>query len=145
MKGDIQPDHIPVNKYQLLILGLPPMVFTEVGGIEQEISAIDLPDDTVASGGKTRPVEFTVSVPEHHIVEQAAMESWFAEGQDPVSPTYKKSGTLIKQSGTGNILRTYSIVDAWVSRRATPDLDMANDGDMATTEYTIRADDLKPI
>lgn len=145
MKGDISPDHIPVNKFQLLVLGLPPMVFTEIGGIDQEITKVALPDSTTASGGKKNPVEFTVKVPEHHVVEQAAMELWYSEGQDPVSLTYKKSATLIKQSISGNMLRTYTLISAWCSRRATPDLDMNNDGDMAVTEYTIQADDIFPI
>jgi len=145
MKGAIQGDHIPVNKYQLLVLGMPPLTFTEVSGIEEELEVAELPDRTVASGGNTKAIEFTGKLPMHHLAEQAAMELWFSSAQDPVLPTYKLPATLVHQSITGNVLRTYSLLGLFPSKRALPDLEMANEGEMAAVEWTFRADDILPI
>jgi hypothetical protein len=147
MKGDIRPDHIPLNKYQLLVLGtaVPAFTFTEISGIEEELQTTELPDRTVASGGNTGPVEFTAKCPLHHLEEQAALELWFNEGKDPVSPLYKKAASLVHMSGTGQVLRTYSVVGVFCSKRALPDLSMANEGEMAANEWTFKADELYPI
>src|SRR5690606_5954974 len=112
---------------------------------EEELDVVDLPDRTRASGGDTRPVEFTVTQPAHHTAEVMAMEIWFREGQDPVLPTYKKPATLIKRSLSGQTLRAYSLTGVFVSRRATADLEMDNEGEMDTIEWTLNADKVLPI
>jgi hypothetical protein len=145
MKGKIKPDHMPLNKFELLVLGLPPLTFVTVSGIEDELQVVDLPDRTKASGGNRNPTEFTGSIPMHHTIEQAAMETWFAESQDPVSPTYKKVGTLIHKSSSGNTLRTFSLTGLFPSKRGLPDLDMANEGEQANVEWTFQADNVLPI
>ena len=145
MKGAIKADHMPLNKYQLLILGMPLITFTEVGGLEDELETVDLPDRTVASGGNRKSVEFTGKVPAHHLLEQGALELWFLESQDPVSPTYLKVGTLILQSIGGKTLRTYSLLGVFPFKRATPDLEMANEGEMAAIEWTFKVNDMLPI
>jgi hypothetical protein len=60
MKGAIAPDHIPVNKYQLLVAGVIPLTITEVSGIEDELQTTELPDRTVASGGNRGPSEVEI-------------------------------------------------------------------------------------
>ena len=145
MKGDVQPDHIPVNNFQLIVLGMPPIYFHQISGIEKELDTVDLPDRTSASGGTTKPVEFTAMHPMHHLVEEAALESWLAEGQDPVTPTYKKAATLIHLSLSGATLRTYSIVGLYTFNQKLPDLDKANEGDMASVKWSFKADDLLPV
>jgi hypothetical protein len=141
MKGVLNPDHIPINKYQFLVLGMPTMLFTEISGIEEELQTTDLPDRTVASGGSTGPVEFTAKLPMHHTIEQAAMELWYSQSKDPVHEDYKKPATLIHQSISGKILRTYTIVGAFPYKRVLPDLEMANEGEMASVEWSFKADD----
>ena len=145
MKGALQGDHIPLNKYQLIVLGMPELTFTKIGGLEEELETVDLPDRTVASGGQTKALEFSASIPAHHLIQQAAMELWFVEGRDPVASTYKKTGTLIMKSIGGSTLRTYSLLGLFVSKRATPDLEMANEGEMAEIEWTFKADMMLPI
>ena len=145
MKGVIQPDHMPLNKFQLIVAGLPPFVFTQISGIEETLDTVDLPDRTTASGGDTQPVEFTAMLPLHHLVEQAAMELWYTESRGPVSPNYKKAATLIHQSNTGAVVRSFSILGMFPSQRALPDLEMENEGEMAATTWTFRADQLLPI
>lgn len=145
MKGVIQGDHIPVNKYQLLVLGMPPLVITELSGIEDELETADLPDRTVASGGNRKATEFTMMIPMHHGVEQAAMEVWYRESQDPVSPTYKKAGTLVHTSISGSTLRTFTLIGVFPKKRALPDLEMVNEGEMAQVEWTMSTDDIEPI
>jgi hypothetical protein len=81
----------------------------------------------------------------HHLAEQLALEGWFKEGQDPITPTYKKAGSLLHKSGTGKTIRSYSLIGLWISKRVTPELDMENEGEMATVTYTFQWDDVLPI
>jgi len=145
MKGVIKPDHIPVNNYELIILGMPALTPVSVSGIEDETNTVDLPDKTSASGGTSEPVEFTVGIPMHHETEIAAMDIWLQEGRDPVSPLYKKAGSLIYKSISGNTLRSYSVIGVQNKKRTLPDAEMENEGDMAVVEYLLRADQILPI
>ncbi len=145
MKGVLKEDRIPVNKYQIIVLGLPELTPTEISGIEEELITIELPDRTMGSGGDTKPTEFDMTLPTHHTVEQLAMESWFLESQDPVLPSYKKVATLIQTSISGNILSTNQLVGIFPKKRVTADLEMANEGDMATTVWTMSVDKVLPI
>lgn len=145
MKGAILPGHIPVNKYTLLMVGLPPLTVVEASGLEEELQKVEMPDRTVASGGNTAASEFTVMIPMHHSVEHGAMESWFAEGQDPVSPTYKKMGSLLMESvAIGGPIRTYELVGVFVTKRKLPDLEMKNEGEIALVEWTLSVDQMLP-
>jgi hypothetical protein len=145
MKGEIKPDHMPVNKYQFLVVGLIPLTATEVSGIEDELETVRLPDRTTASGGNRGPTEFELTMPMHHLTEQAAMEVWFKEGQDPILPTYKKPCTLVHKSISGAVLRSYTLVGVFPTKRTLPDLDKANEGEMATVVWTMSADDVFPL
>jgi hypothetical protein len=145
MKGVIKPDHIPVNKYLLIIIGLPQLNPIEISGMEDELETVDLPDRTVASGGNRKATEFTMMIPAHHTLEIAACEAWFLEGQEPVSPGYKKAGSLIMKSLSGKKFRTRSLVGAFISKRADPDLELVNEGEMASIEYTVKVDDPLPL
>ena len=106
---------------------------------------MDLPDRTKASGGNTKPVEFTAMHPKHHTIEDAFLELWFLEGQDPVSPLYKKAATLVIQSISRLVTRTYNLIGLFPSKRKTADLDMANEGELNTTEWTFNCDRIIPV
>lgn len=145
MKGAIKPDHIPVNKYTLTVLGLPPLTPVEISGLEDELETAEMPDRTVATGGNRKASEFTMMIPQHHLTEQAAMELWFREGQDPVSPTYKKVATLIAKSLTGNVTVTRSLIGVFAKKRKDPDKEMKNEGEIALVEWTMSVDDILPV
>lgn len=145
MKGEIQPDHIAVNKFLLQVVGLIPLTVTEVSGIEDELDTMELPDRTIASSGTRRATEFTMMMPMHHGAEQAAMEAWFRECQDPISPTYKKPCTLTHQSISGGASRSYSLSGVFPKGRNLPDLEKINDGDMAQVEWVMSVDDVLPL
>lgn len=145
MKGAIKPDHISTNKYELLILGMPSLTTVEITGLEDELQTTELPDRTRASGGNTGPTEFDVIIPMHHTVERAAMEIWFREGQDPVLPTYKKGGTLIYKSISGNSFSSRTLIGVFVTKRADPDLEMEGEGEMASITYTLSVDKILPF
>lgn len=145
MKGSIKSDHIAVNSYQLLVAGFVPLTFTKISGIEEELEVTDLPDRTVASGGNTKSIEFTAEIPLHHTLEQAAMEVWFQTCQDPVVPLYKKPATLVLKNISGKVGRSFTLLGLFPSKRALPDLEMANEGEMATSTWTFKADDILPI
>lgn len=143
MKGTVQPNHIPVNNYELIIIGLPKMLFTEISGLEQELETVDMPDRTVASGGNIKATEFTAKSFEHHLVETAAMELWRREAVDPVSPTYKKLATLVKRNIGGNVATTRTMIGIFISKRKDADLDLANEGEPAMIEWTFKVDKIE--
>jgi len=146
MKQVLLPDHIPVNNYSLIVVGGPPKLeFTEVSGLEEELETVDLPDRTTASGGNTKPVEFTVMHPKHHTIEDLFLEAWFAEGQDPVLPTYKKPATLLVRSISRLNTRSYNMIGLYVSKRKTADLAMENEGELNVTEWTMKCDRIIPV
>ena len=145
MKGVIDPDHIAVNKYRLQFLGFVDLTPVEISGLEDELETTDLPDRTRASGGNRGPSEFTIMLPMHHTVEQAAMEVWFRESQDPVLPLYKKQGTLIMERISGKGDRSFTVTGVFPTKRVLPDLEMANEGEMATVEWTLSVDDIIPV
>lgn len=145
MKGVLQPDHIPLNAYTFAIIGLVPLTFTSVKGLEEETDKVDLPDRTAASGGRSGAIEFTAMLPMHHTAEMAAMEGWLREGKDPVSPTYKKPCTVTFPSISKQGGRAYSLIGVWVTKRSIPDFEMSNDGEMAECEWTFSADEIIPI
>lgn len=143
-KGTIRADHIPNNKFSLLVAGMPPLTAIKVSGIEEELETVTLPDRTVASGGNTKATEATVETPAHHVVEQAAWEAWYASSQDPVLPTYKRVATLVQQSGSGAIVRAWTLTGVFPRKRGLSDQDMASEGDMAIVTWTISIDDVLP-
>ncbi len=145
MKGAIEPNHIPVNNYELLIIGLPSFTAVEISGLEDELQTVELPDRTVASGGNRGPSEFTMMLPMHHTAEQLAAEAWYQEAQDPVLPTYKKIGTLVLKAITGEVARVYALTGAFIKKRTTPDLELNNDGEQANVEWTVSVDDIKLV
>jgi hypothetical protein len=145
IKGVILPDHVQVNKYQLTVAGLPPLLFTAISGIEEELDAVDLPDRTPQTGGRVKGVEFEVTQPLHHNLERAAMELWFRECHDPVSPLHKKLGTLTLFSQTLLNQPSWSLLGLWIMKRALPDLDLDNDGEMAGIVWTMKANELIPL
>lgn len=142
LKGIIQADHIPVNKYQLLVVGVQTLTPIKISGIEEELETVDLPDRTKASGGQTKAGSFTVTFAEHHKAEIDALEKWYSDSTDPVSPTYKKPATLVQQSISNRQTRSWSVVGLFPMKRKLPDLEMKNDGDMAEIEYTFSFDDI---
>lgn len=145
IKQTLQPDHIPVNKYLLQIVGMPDITFTKVSGIEYQLDVAELPDRTTSPGGNAQSTNFTAEAPLHHESEHAAMEVWFQECQDPISPGAKKQATLMMFSGTGIIIQSYSLVGMWPSKRKLPDLDFEDEGKMAVVEWEFQVDSCTPL
>ena len=114
-------------------------------GLEDETESVSLPDRTMASGGNSLPVEFTATTFEHHTAERAALELWLREGRDPVSPTYKKVGTLIKRNIYGEVASTTSLTGLWIKKKETSELDLSNEGEPALLTWTLQADSALPI
>lgn len=145
MKGTIQPDHMPVNKFELRVGGLVDLNAITISGIEEAIERVVLPDRTAATGGQKQPGEFTLEIALHHDLEVAALEAWYKEAQDPVLPTYKKPCTLVHKSLSGIKFRHFTLIGVWVSGRKLPDLDKENEGELARNQYTMSYDDIIPL
>lgn len=142
IKGILQVDHVPVNKFELSMQDMIPITVIKVSGIEEDTPSVILPDHTVHTGGRSEPVEFEIETPMHHKLERLAMEVWKEEAEEPVSPTAKKTGTLTMMSQTNNQLISYMIEGALCLKRTLPELDLNNVGDMAIITWTIKADEL---
>lgn len=147
MKGVIDDNHIPLNKAEMYVIGTisPSFTIVQVSGLEEEVETRDLGNKTKASLGRTGPVEFEISIPMHHTLEVAAMELWYKETQDPVTPTYKKPCTFVFNSVDGSIGKTYSLAGVFPAKRKTPIFAMENVGGMATLTWEMKADDMLPI
>lgn len=145
MKGEIKPDHMPVNKYELQVAGLVTLTAVEISGLEDELQTIELPDRTVASGGFRKATEFKIMLPLHHAAEMTGMEVWYREAQDPITPTYKKPCTLIHKSLSGSKSRSYTLLGVFPKKRTLPDLEKKNEGEMALVEWMMSVDDVIPL
>ena len=145
MKQVLLPDHIPLNDFQLIVVGGPPKIqFITIDGLEEELETVDLPDRTKASGGNTKAIEFTTTHPLHHVTEDLFLEGWFLESQ-LVSPLYKKAATLLVKSISGLTIKSFNLIGLFPSKRKTGDLDMANEGELHNKEWTFSADRMIPI
>jgi len=146
LKGTIATGHAPINKYEFSVETLPALIFTTVAGIEQETGGTVLPDKTKASGGEQEPFEMTCELPLHHVAEVAAIESWFKEAKDPVTATYKKTGTMLYYDIHGAVVKAISLSGVWVTKVKYPDTEMGNEeGEMGLLEVTMSVDDQAPI
>ncbi len=148
LQGSIQPDHLSQAKFTFNIIGLPPLHPITVSGLGDEIDTVELPDQTMASGGGIKPTELTITFPGHggnHAIEVEAMEIWYKECKGNVSPNYKKAGTLTVHSISGSHSRSYGITGVFVTKRSISDLDMNNDGDMHTHEYGLSIDAVEAL
>lgn len=144
LKNSLFPDHIPVNKFELIVVGAPgPMKFIKITGLERELETVSLPDRTTASGGNVKPVEFTATHPKHHVVEDTFLEAWLKESELAV-PSYKKAGSLLIQSISGLVTRSYTLLGLYPCKSATPDLDAENEGELFVTTWTFKADNIIP-
>ena len=141
MKMTLLPDHIPVCNFDLIVIGGPPVLqFVTIDGFDWELDTTELPDRTRASGGNTKPIEFTATHPKHHFVEDAFLQAWWLESQDPVLPTYKKPATLLNHSISRLQTRSWNLLGMFPTKQKTADLDMGNEGEMNVTEWTFSAD-----
>lgn len=144
-KGTIKADKFSLNKYELLVVGLPVFTFTKVSGIEEELEAVELPDRTRASGGNTKGGTFDAEMPLHHTLEQVAIEAWYKSAQDPVSPTYKLPVTLLFKSDSGRAFRTFTMTGVFPCKRSLPDVEMKNEGELAVVTWTFSFDECMPV
>jgi len=149
-QNKIHVNHIPRNRYELMFLAMTPITFYSISPIDEELEIVDLPDNTSASGGYTKPFEFKVRVPLHHDSDVLQMDTWWSLCQDPVMPTYKRDGTLLSHRLRKSVVagqevdlpRVHVISGAFIRRRRLSGHAMANRGDMAFVEYTLRCDNI---
>ncbi len=146
MKGEIKAGHIGLNQFELKIQpGPTTIVFTEVSGMASETTSVELPDRTQATGGEETVGEFTAMLPMHHDVERIFMDVWHQEARDPVIPSYKRAGVMLFRNIHNDKTIAYALTGLYVSNRVLPDVDMANDGEMAKIEYTFKYDSIIPL
>ena len=145
LKRTIKPDHMPVNNYQLLVNGFPPIVFISVEGLDEELETVDLPDRTARSGGHTKALSFSAKQPLHHTLEVAIMEQWYKDGQHPVKPDYLKNATLIFISLTHQHTKSYALKECFPHKRAISNAEMNDEGKESEITWTFRATEVVNI
>lgn len=145
-KGVIAPDEFSIGKAKLLIAGVPVIVLTSMKGIKSDTESADLPDGTSVSGGRTKPADFTITVPAHHTSDVAFLEKLRAKALDPIQPDYKQDWTILFFSKTGMKFKGWNIKDCWVAGENIPDEDLSKPADMAEIEFSVKFDgDIEPI
>jgi hypothetical protein len=144
VKGVITPDELSKNKGKLLIGGIP-ILFTKISAPTLELDTADLPDATRVSGGRSKPGDFTGSVPAHHFPEVRFLEDLYKKGLDPVDPEYKKSATLIFFSKTGTKFKSWNLKGCFCNKMTPPEHDLSNSGEMAEVEVGFSFDDIEPV
>jgi hypothetical protein len=143
IKNIIEENRIQTNKFVIdWQPGVGEITLISVGELEEELDSSELPDRTVRSGGRKKPIEFDVVQPAHHddSGEVQAMEQWYVDCQDPVAADHLKIGTYTKFDQQGGPRRTISLDNCWLSKKVESESDLDNDGDMATITWTVRAD-----
>lgn len=134
------PDHIPVNDFELIVPGGPPILnFITMDGFENELETVDLPDRTTASGGNTKPIEFPATHPKHHTAEDVFLHAWHQQSVAAL-PGYKKACTLLIRSVSGLNVRSYNLLGMYPFKWKIADKDSENEGEMDVTEWTFKAD-----
>jgi len=144
LKGTVATDHFPRNKYTLEVVGLPDLTCLKIGELETELEKATLSDRRVVSGGNTKALETDVETPGHHAAEQFAWETWFSDGQNDTAPDYKKPATLVLQSSSGLILKSWMLIGCFVCKRKGSDLDMENEGEDWRVTWTLSIDEVIP-
>lgn len=143
VQGTIQKDIITGNNYVFMADGIA-LVITNIGSIEETVTKVELPDGSVASGGQTEPVEFTISVPMHHDLEYTYMELWYKASKGPlIPPSAYKTTSIVMKSASQAKQRSMTVLGSFVSGRSSPELDMEGGGsEFLQVEYTISADNI---
>jgi hypothetical protein len=145
IKGVLKVNREQVNKYQLTIQpGVGAIVLVSIGGLEQELDSTALPDGTVRSGGRGKPGETDIVQPAHHKLEVLAMELWWSLCKNTL-PGYLKLGTLVYFNEYGLPGSKYTLPNIWIKKRKSSDMDLGNEGDMATLTWSISYDDVIPV
>jgi hypothetical protein len=145
LKRTIKADHMPVNNYEMLVNGMPKIIFISVEGLDEELETVDLPDRTARSGGNTKALSFTAKQPLHHALEVQAMEQWYKDSQHPVKPDYLKNATLMFKSLTDMHSKSYALTECFPHKRVLSNADMNDEGKPAELTWTFRATEVVNI
>lgn len=143
IKNVIKENRVQVNKFALTIQpGVGTPQFVSITGLEEELDSSELPDRTVRSSGRKKPMEFEVVLPAHHDLEVLAMEAWYEMGQDPILPGYLKLGILKLYDGLGVPRRVRTLTNLWAKKRVESDLELEDEGAMAVITWTLSCDEM---
>lgn len=142
LKGKIQAGEIPVNAFEFRPVGLPVFTVTKASFPEETLEIMELPDRTKATAGASKAGTFTLTIPEHHTAEQAALEAWFANAKAG-NPGYKLEATFIAYDNSGKAARTYTFIGVFPTKRKPADRDMTGT-DLAQTEWEFSVDEIIP-
>lgn len=142
LKGKIQAGEIPNNAFEFLPVGLPGLTVTKATFPEETLEVMELPDRTKATAGAAKVGTFTLTIPEHHKAEQAALEAWLVLAKKGAKG-YKLPASFVAYDNAGNVARTYSFVGVFPIKRKAADRDMTGDT-LSETEWEFSVDEILP-
>lgn len=143
IKNVIQENRIQMNKFSFQAQpGVGAITLVSIGELAKELDKADLPDRTSRSGGRVKQATTELVQPAHHDLEVLAMDAWFAECQDPVTPTHLKIVTIVKFDQAGLPRRVLTLTNCWLSNKVESEMDLDNDGDQATITWTLEYDNI---
>ena len=142
IKSIIKPLRVPDNKYSLIVQpGVGQLTVVELTGLEQELDQSELPDRTVRSGGRGKPLAFDFAIPMHHTSEVLLCETWWNLCKYSLIG-YLKFGMLIQFNEASIPTKRWTLPNLWLTKRGHTDLALGNDGEMTTIMWSASADDL---
>lgn len=145
MRAKLKENPAQTDKYTFAVLGLPLLNPTEVSEIEQDTKSLAMPDGTAVTTGNTEAGEFTITIPNHEVVQIAGMDLWVQQGREPVDPLYKKTAVLIDYRVTGEACRTRTLFGAFAKKTTEAGYAMKPDSELAVTKYLISFDSVVSI
>jgi hypothetical protein len=142
MRSVILENHIPKSHFALIVTGVnadKAINFIEFSGFEEKLDTVMLPDRTRVTGQRSQPLEVKARIPAHHKDEIAALDAWLLRAKSKNTTGYKKTATLSFTSISDSLV-SYSMNGMFPTGRATDDMMLENEADMATIEYTFSID-----
>jgi len=142
VKGALEQNPAQKHRYKMLVVGLNPAELnpTSIDGIEATTGVAELPDRTRISDGVIKAGSFTIKMPVHHVVEMAALKTWYKDTRAKAPSEYKKTVTILHLNGARAIVRTTKLGGVWPEGYSESSLEMGNEGEMGETEWTLSFD-----
>jgi hypothetical protein len=140
LKSVIPKDIIAGNKFTLSVDN-EDLLVVSVSSPEESLQTVELPDGTMASGGRTDPSEITIIIPQHVEASKIFLDTWWQGCKDPVAPNAYKSITVTGESSSGQITSTSTGVGVFIKDRTGATYSLEDGTEMTTIEYTCSVDE----
>lgn len=146
-KGSIAPDGrtLRTNAGIVKLPGRGRVNAIKIGGWDEEIGTVDLPDFTSASAGDSEPFDLAITFAAQDTETNNWMNEWWLASKDQV-PGYKKIVTLMypfdRSGNTGNIVNMHG---CHVKKRGVPEVTMGPRGELLGKTWVLRVNEARDV